>query len=86
MNKEGTEVVVLELPKCQLPHTGEVPDAVYDGKPNQGPWGYMCQRHFQVYGVGLGVGKGQRLVLKKEEEKPSPLSIGAVLKHKERLP
>jgi hypothetical protein len=38
--------------------------AHYDGRTNQkGIWAYMCEDHFRQYGVGLGLGKGQRLIL-----------------------
>jgi len=36
--------------------------AVVDGKTKDGPWAYMCEEHFRDFGVGLGLGKGQRLV------------------------
>ena len=31
-----------------------------DGKTKIGPWAYMCLSCFKKYGVGLGVGKGQK--------------------------
>ena len=37
--------------------------AKYDGKTTMGPWGYMCTIHFNVFGVGLGLGRGQELVV-----------------------
>jgi hypothetical protein len=44
-------------------YTIHVP-ARYDGATRgYGPWAYMCRRHFKSAGVGLGVGRGQRLVL-----------------------
>ena len=36
--------------------------ASYDGSTRLGPWALMCERHFKVYGRGLGTGKGQRLM------------------------
>jgi len=39
---------------CGLP-------AVLDGKTTQGPWGFMCETHFEAVGVGLGLGRGQVL-------------------------
>jgi len=56
--KDLTEVEVAELPKCRFCNT----TAQYDGKTKNGPWTYMCQIHFNEYGIGLGTGKGQRLV------------------------
>ena len=35
--------------------------AVYDGKTRMGPWAFMCEYHFMMNGIGLGLGKGQRL-------------------------
>jgi hypothetical protein len=37
--------------------------AEYDGKTSHGPWAYMCPECFDAYGMGLGVGLGQRLVV-----------------------
>lgn len=31
-----------------------------DGKTKIGPWAYMCLSCFKKYGVGLGIGKGQK--------------------------
>lgn len=58
-------VVVVELPKCGFCRTEDhvQVDATYDGATTYGPWAYMCENHFQKYGVGLGVGAGQMLVL-----------------------
>lgn len=37
--------------------------AYYDGKTIiEAHWAYMCEECFQKYGVGLGLGKGQRLI------------------------
>lgn len=55
-----TEVKVSELPKCDF--CGET--AQYDGKTRLGPWADMCSRCFKTYGVGLGLGRGQKLILK----------------------
>jgi len=40
--------------------------ARYDGKTVLGPWGYMCEQHFQKMGVGLGTGRGQKLEVVEE--------------------
>lgn len=37
--------------------------ATVDGKTASGPWANMCDRDFENYGVGLGLGKGQRLIV-----------------------
>jgi hypothetical protein len=56
------QVRVATLPNCNFPHEQQT-EAAYDGKTTQGPWAYMCEEHFQSNGVGLGLGRGQRLVL-----------------------
>lgn len=67
--KNGTEAKYYgkELPPCDFPHySATEPIAVtaaYDGKTTDGPWAYMCPEHFQSHDVGLGTGKGQKLVL-----------------------
>jgi len=64
MKKEGTEVEVDFLPRCDFGTHAHA--AVYDAKTEKGPWAYMCQTHFERFGIGLGLGKGQRLVKRKE--------------------
>jgi hypothetical protein len=58
----NTKVVVDELPSCSFVHgTREPEPALYDGATIHGPWAFMCEEHFRLYGLGLGLGKGQRL-------------------------
>lgn len=54
-------VFVEKLPKCDFCDK----PALYDGRTIMGPWAHMCEEHFKMYGVGLGVGKGQKLVARK---------------------
>lgn len=54
------QVVVSVLPKCDFCTA----TAAYDAKTHMGPWANLCKQHFAVYGVGVGTGRGQRLVLK----------------------
>lgn len=61
MKGRHTEVKVNVLPKCNFCND----TACYDGKTKHGPWAYMCEGDFAVHGVGLGLGLGQKLVLKK---------------------
>lgn len=57
-----TKVTVTELPPCDFcKQEGHMTEAKYDGRTNLGPWAYMCERHFRIYGIGLGLGRGQRL-------------------------
>lgn len=59
------------LPPCDIckiqvtldERRGPPQTAVYDGATVGGPWGYMCEEHFKTHGMGLGLGRGQRLVL-----------------------
>lgn len=64
------EVKVSSLPKCQFCNER----AKYDIKTLMGPWAYVCQHHFDAYGIGLGVGMGLRLIL--VESKPVKTSAG----------
>lgn len=54
------QAVVAVLPACDF--CGWV--ASYDAKTQKGPWANMCEDHFQANGVGLGLGRGQRLVVR----------------------
>lgn len=57
----SNQVEVVNLPNCDF--CGEV--ANYDARTKVGPWANMCQSCFENFGVGLGLGAGQRLVLNK---------------------
>jgi len=60
---------VTNLPNCDicLQKDGIKTPAKYDGKINQKPycWAFMCEIHFRAYGIGLGVGRGQKLVVRR---------------------
>lgn len=64
MKQPHTQVEVDKLPLCDFCDQDGVKRAAYaDGKLNFGTsWAYMCKPHFNVYGIGLGLGKGQKLV------------------------
>lgn len=78
-NPAGTEVYVDKLPKCDFCSK----PATYDAKTTMGPWAHMCEDHYLRHGIGLGVGKGQKLIPRKalgEAEKirgepPKELSV-----------
>jgi hypothetical protein len=59
------EAVVSRIPKCDFCDK----PALYDGKTNRGPWGYMCEEDFKANGLGLGLGRGQKLVQAPKEVK-----------------
>lgn len=46
--------------------------ARYDGATVHGPWAFMCEAHFTSDGIGLGTGRGQRLILPTEKSPKSP--------------
>lgn len=61
----STETKVESLPTCQFDcQGGAAHDAVYDGKTKMGPWANMCAIAFKRHGVGLGTGRGQKLVVR----------------------
>lgn len=57
------EVEISHYPECDFCII-KIPNAHYDGRTKLGPWACMCEHHFKVYGVGLGLGKGQRFIIK----------------------
>lgn len=63
MPKAGMEAVVSQLPPCDL-H----PDrpAGYDFRTQAGFWMFGCERCFRLMGLGLGTGRGQKLIVRKE--------------------
>lgn len=60
MPEPHTVAKVAQIPRCDLCQE----QAAYDGKTQDGPWAYMCEQHFSQIGIGLGLGRGQRLVTK----------------------
>ena len=61
-----TEVKVQGLPYCYFCKVeGKEVHGEYDAKTRLGPWAYLCEYHFKAYGIGLGLGKGQRLVVER---------------------
>lgn len=64
----GTSVEMSRIPSCNLAdmggHPNEVRPAFADGATKMGPWAYMCESCFAQYGLGLGTGVGQKLILK----------------------
>ena len=64
MNNQHTQVVVAERPPCDFCKSdGTIKPAMIDGKTKMGPWANMCNAHYRSYGIGLGLGKGQRLMI-----------------------
>jgi len=61
-NMRDVETRVDEIPPCDICQK----PAEYDGKTKDGPWAYLCGGCFDVHGIGVGLGKGQRLILRGE--------------------
>lgn len=57
---------VSAIPDCDF-HPGT--PATVDGRTSTGQWANMCGRCHDAHGVGLGTGKGQRLIV---GERPAP--------------
>jgi len=51
---------VTSLPMCDI---CKAKKAAFDGKTQFGPWANMCSICFGQYGIGLGTGKGQHMIL-----------------------
>lgn len=62
------QAVVSKLPKCDFCSD----PAKYDAKTRMGYWASMCAAHYIRYGVGLGIGKGQELILAKSSQREEP--------------
>ena len=43
-----------------VPFTMAEGEVVYDAKTTHGPWGTMTETSYQLYGIGLGTGLGQK--------------------------
>lgn len=62
------EAIVSSLPYCDFcKRNGENIKADYDANTIFGMWGYLCETHYLEYGIGLGEGKGQRLIAEEVE-------------------
>ncbi len=61
---DHTKATVSRLPTCDFcAQAGYLVSARFDGKTEFGPWANMCTAHFEAHGIGLGLGRGQELVL-----------------------
>lgn len=54
--------LVDSFPDCDV--CSEKAGARYDSHTKMGAWGFLCESCFEKHGTGLGLGIGQRLVLK----------------------
>jgi hypothetical protein len=66
--ERGTEVVVDAIPTCDICiWRGVHPPrpAAYDGKTKAtGTWAWQCEEHHKSDGMGVGLGRGQKLILR----------------------
>jgi hypothetical protein len=60
MESDLVEARVHTMPFCDF---HDHCTAQYDFKTTSGPWGNGCENAFREYGIGLGTGLGQKLVL-----------------------
>jgi len=61
---DHTSVIVQSIPDCDVcKQEGKTTPAYADASLTIGSWGYVCVSHFNLYGKGLGLGRGQRLLL-----------------------
>lgn len=63
MNRHES-VVVDHIPKCNFCDK----PGIYDCKIPLGSWADLCQDHFTQYGCGLGLGRGQKRILRPRVE------------------
>lgn len=74
-----TYAIMDSIPNCDFGDLGnaraefhdnaESVPARYDGATyDMGSWAYMCENHWREIGVGLGTGKGQKLILRDSDE------------------
>ncbi len=63
----GREIVVVDkIPQCDFCDE----PGVYDAKTPSGPWANLCEADFKRLGCGLGLGRGQKRILRSELPKP----------------
>lgn len=64
--KNNTKAINININCCDFcKQEGIIQKAKYDGKTKFGSWAGMCERHFKLNGIGLGLGRGQRLIERK---------------------
>lgn len=57
------EARVSRIPDCDFcKRRGDEVPATHDGKTKTGFWANMCDQDFAKHGIGLGLGRGQRLI------------------------
>lgn len=69
MEDRDTTVRLYQVVYCDILYCGNI--ARYDAKTSAGPWAYLCGNHYVEMGVGLGLGKGQRIVYTDPDKAPA---------------
>ena len=64
MKKDHKQAIVEVLPKCDFCNNR----AKYDCRTKLGPWAAVCLTHFGQYGIKLGLGWGQELILSGQDK------------------
>ncbi len=60
-------VIISEYPLCDFcMEDFNKTEATYDGVTVYGKWAFMCKYHFELYGIGTGLGVGQKLIKKED--------------------
>lgn len=68
-----TVTYLREFPDCDVCRAHGITRAArYDAKTRAGVWASLCQECFDRYGGGLGVGKGQKLFVLENPDRPKP--------------
>jgi hypothetical protein len=44
-------------------------DYFVDGKTRIGPWAIMCKKCFEYFGIGFGIGRGQKYTILRDKIK-----------------
>lgn len=56
---------VTKRPPCDLcAREGRQTPAYADAKLREGPWAWVCRKHFREHGCSLGQGLGQQIVVR----------------------
>lgn len=70
-----------ELPKCNMPGCNST--AAYDTKTRMGPWGYLCESHYNRYGTAPSTKLEQRVKIAYKSDKiPTvhlPLTLDSIV-------
>jgi len=69
MDSEVKTAIVDKLPDCDIPECDE--PAEYDARIPGSSWANLCQKHFDDFRCSLGLGMGQKLVVRGSAKHPA---------------